>query len=60
MQSPMEEQKSLNEQLEEFKRQNPQIVEAMRVLHMDLDQYLRAMSQMAPSSSSSTNTAFGV
>lgn len=57
--TPMEEQKILNEQLEAFKKQNPQIVEAMRVLHMDLDQYFRTLSQMAHPSSTSSNKAFG-
>ena len=46
MQTPMEEQKELNEQLDSFKKQNPEIVEAMRVLHMDLDRYLRTLSQL--------------
>lgn len=59
MQSPMDEQKTLTDQLEAFKQQNPQIVEAMRVLHMDLDRYFRTLSQMSPPSTISSNTAFG-
>ena len=59
MQPPMEEMKTINEQLEAFKQQNPQIVEAMRVLHIDLDRYLRTLAQLNPTSTTTTNTAFG-
>ena len=59
MQPPMEEMETINEQLEAFKQQNPQIVEAMRVLHIDLDRYLRTLAQLNPTSTTTTNTASG-
>lgn len=59
MHSPMEEQNLLNAQLDAFKQQNPRIVEAMRVLHVDMDRYLRALAQLNPPTSISTNTASG-
>jgi len=55
----MEEQKLLNEQIEVFKQQNPQIVKAMHVLHVDMDRYLRTLAQLNPPVTTSTNTASG-
>ena len=55
MHTPMDEQKQLNEQIESFKKQNPQIVEAMRVLHMDMDKYFQTLSLLNQSSATSSN-----
>lgn len=59
MSTPMDEQKALNEQLEEFKKQNPRVMEAIRVLNIDVDQYLRTLAQMTPSATTATNKTCG-
>jgi hypothetical protein len=55
----MDEQKTLNEQLEAFKQQNPKVMEAIRVLNIDVDQYLRTLAQMTPSATTATNKTCG-
>jgi len=59
MKSPMEEQTILNRHLEDFKKENPRLVEAMQILNIDMEQYFQILNQMNHPSSSSTNTTSG-
>ena len=59
MHSPMDEQQTLNEQIEAFKQQNPKVMEAIRVLNNDVDQYFRTLAQMTPAATTATNKTCG-
>lgn len=55
----MENQAILNQRLEEFEKQNPHIVEAMQVLNITMDQYLRTLSQLTPNAKVASDTYSG-
>ena len=45
-------------QLKAFKDQNPEIMEAINVLNINVDQYLRAVASLTPRSSTSSTSNY--